>query len=316
MHTTLTERYIDAVTRAVPEKQRADVAGELRASIADQIDARVEVGEAVDTAEREVLTALGDPDALAAGFADRPLHLIGPRFYLTWKRLLIVLLWIVPVCAAAAVALGQSLAGESIGHIVANTIAMTLSIIVHLCFWVTVVFVVLERTGASALTPWTLDDLPAPRGSGAGVADLIAGVVLSVLLAGALIWDALVGFVHLQGQWHSFLGPQMWPWWTGALLVVIAAEIALAVAVFARGRWTTALAVVNAALAVIAASILLTALGRGLLINAELIDVALGSGASADLPHVLGVITGFAVVGVAAWDAIDGFLKARRAGAS
>ena len=43
---TLTDRYIDAAMRTVPEKQRADLAAELRASIDDQIDARVESGRA------------------------------------------------------------------------------------------------------------------------------------------------------------------------------------------------------------------------------------------------------------------------------
>ena len=65
--------------RTVPEKQRADLSAELRASIDDQIDARVDDGEAPEAAERAVLTDLGDPDKLAAGYTDRPLHLIGPR---------------------------------------------------------------------------------------------------------------------------------------------------------------------------------------------------------------------------------------------
>ena len=43
--TTLTDRYVDAAMRTVPEKQRDDLGTELRASIDDQIDARVENGE-------------------------------------------------------------------------------------------------------------------------------------------------------------------------------------------------------------------------------------------------------------------------------
>ena len=65
-------------------------------------------------AERAVLTDLGDPDKLAAGYTDRPLHLIGPRYYLDWWRLLKLLLWIVLPCAAFGVALGQTLAGERV----------------------------------------------------------------------------------------------------------------------------------------------------------------------------------------------------------
>ena len=104
--TTLTDRYVAAAMRTVPEKQRDDLGAELRASIDDQIDARVENGEPHGDAERAVLTELGDPDKLAAGYTDRPLYLIGPRYYLDWWRLLKLLLWIVPACAAFGVALG------------------------------------------------------------------------------------------------------------------------------------------------------------------------------------------------------------------
>src|SRR5690606_35974891 len=69
MESTFTDRYVHAVTRTLPEQQRGDVADELRASIADQIEDRLEAGAEADEAERDVLNALGDPDALAAGYA-------------------------------------------------------------------------------------------------------------------------------------------------------------------------------------------------------------------------------------------------------
>ena len=104
--TNLTDRYVAAAMRTVPEQQRADLAAELRASIDDQIDARVEQGEERDAAERSVLTELGDPDVLAAGYTGRRLYLIGPKLYLVWWRLLKLLLSIVLPFAVAAVALG------------------------------------------------------------------------------------------------------------------------------------------------------------------------------------------------------------------
>ena len=116
--TSLTDRYVDAAMRTVPEQQRQDLGAELRASIEDQIDGRVHNGEEHSAAERAVLTELGDPDKLAAGYTDRPLWLIGPRYYLTWWRLTKLLWAIVPACAAFGVALGQTLAGEPFGAIV------------------------------------------------------------------------------------------------------------------------------------------------------------------------------------------------------
>jgi len=315
MDTTLADRYVLAVTRSVPEKQREDVAAELRASIADQVDARIEAGEPAADAERAVLEGLGDPDALAAGYADRPLYVIGPRYYLTWKRLLKLLLWIVPACAGFAIALGQTLSGAPLGEIIGSTAAGLIGVIVHLCFWVTVVFFVLDRAGVTdALTPWSLDQLPEPRENGARTSDMIASLVFLLLAAGAIVWDLFIGFVYLDGRWMSVLSPQFWPVGVLLLFAVIAAELVLAIVVWATGRWTMPLAIANTALAVSAASILLTALGRDALLNADAFGVAIASGASADLPQIVSTVVGFFVAGICVWDIVDGFLKAGRTG--
>ena len=105
---TLTERYISATIRSLTPEVQDDVRAELQASIADAIDAKLEQGETPSAAERAVLSELGDPGILAAGYADRPLHLIGPKYYLVWGRLLKLLLWIVPACVFGGVAVSYT----------------------------------------------------------------------------------------------------------------------------------------------------------------------------------------------------------------
>ena len=139
---TLTERYISATIRSLRPDAQDDVRAELEAAITDAVEARVEQGEAPEAAERAVLTDLGDPGVLAAGYADRPLHLIGPRYYLTWWRLLKLLLIIVPACAAVGVAIAKLIEGAPVGDVIGAIVAVTLSVVVHVCFWVTLVFVV------------------------------------------------------------------------------------------------------------------------------------------------------------------------------
>ena len=90
--TTLTDRYVWAAARTLPDAQRAEFDRELRERIGDATDALVETGRAPADAERMALVELGDPAALAASYVDRPLQLIGPRYYLTWWRLLKLLL--------------------------------------------------------------------------------------------------------------------------------------------------------------------------------------------------------------------------------
>lgn len=312
--TPLTERYVSATVRSLKPAAQEDVRSELQASIADAIEARLEHGEPREAAERAVLTELGDPDILAAGYADRPLHLIGPRYYLTWLRLLKTLLIIVPLCAVGGVALAQTLAGASVGQTIGEVAAVGASTVVHLCFWVTLVFVMLERTGADTGTDWDVGQLPEPSADGAGKGELIASLVFLALATGAIFWDHFRGLFWGDGHALPILNPDLWPWWIGSLLVLMGFEAALAIALYARKRWTADLAVMNTILAVLIMSLLVTLLGNGHLINPEVIAYAGAQhGVESSTFDVLGIVTGFAIVGISVWDIVDGWRKTARA---
>ncbi|BDV31671.1 hypothetical protein Microterr_23310 [Microbacterium terricola] len=301
--------------RTVPERQRADLGAELRASIDDQIDARLGAGEPAEIAEREVLTGLGDPDKLAAGYTDRPLHLIGPKYYLDWWRLLKLLMWIVPPFAAFGVALGMTLAGDPFGSIVGTTVTVVLQVIVHLGFWVTFVFVLVERystraTEDDALVPWTLDQLPQPRQSGAGLGEMLTSVVGLVVGVGAIIWDQVIGFV--PGVDISFLDPGLWPWWLGGLFLVMAVQTGLQVVVYLVGRWTMTLAGISAALTLVASVPALWLLSQDRLINPQFWTTVIPDD-GAEVGQIVSIVAGFGIAAGAIWAIIDVFLKARRA---
>lgn len=315
MNATLTDRYIQAVTRTLPEQQRGDVAAELRGSIADQLEARLGVAGAPDDAERDVLNELGDPDKLAAGYADRPLHLIGPRYYLEWWRLLKLLLAIIMPLAAFGIALGQTLAGAPIGGILGATIGGTLSVGVHLAFWTALVFALVERSddARTAIAPWTVERLPAETPyTGARFVDMIASIVFLAIAAVALVWDQLVGLVYLDGRWMPFLSPELWPWWAGGLLAAMAIDAVLQIIVFLAGRWTFALAAVNTALNVIVAVPAVWLLSQGMLLNEAFWSAVIPNGEAEKVYGIVSVLAGFGIVGIAVWSTIDAFLKARR----
>lgn len=315
---TLTDRYIDAAMRTVPEAQRADLAAELRGSIDDQIDARVENGEEADAAERAVLTELGDPDTLAAGYTDRPLWLIGPRYYLAWWRLTKLLWAIVPACAAFGVALAQVLDGASIGEVIGAVIPVVIQVIVNVGFWTAVVFFIVERATRGAdvgfVGPWTLDRLPEQRERGAKLSDMIATLVWLLIIAGALVWDHLLGVIYLTsaGGWISFFNDGLWPWWISGLFVVLIVEALVAIWVYARGRWTMPLAWMNAALNAVVALPALWLLTEGLLINPEFFTLAIPADSAETVANVAPIVLGFGIAGVAIGDSIDAFVKARR----
>ncbi|WP_341975848.1 permease prefix domain 1-containing protein [Microbacterium sp. LWO13-1.2] len=311
---TLTERYIAATVKSLTPTAQDDVRAELEASISDAVEARVEQGESRTDAERAVLTELGDPGILAAGYADQPLHLIGPKYFLTWWRLLKLLLVIVPICAMGGVALAQALDRASVGEIIGAAIGVGISVIVHVCFWVTLVFFVLERTGADTGVKWDVDQLPEPTPSGAGRADAIASLVFLAIGVGAVFWDAFIGFFPTGGDPIPLLNPGLWPWGISLFFALIVAEALLSVAVYAKRRWTVGAAVINTLLAVAFAVWSVTLLVRGELINPQFLSfVFTGNGVESDTMEVLTVITGFALVAFAAWDAVDGWIKTMRA---
>ncbi len=152
MTSSLTDRYVLATVRGLDDEQRVEVERELRATIEDMIDGRLEAGSATrPEAERAVLTELGDPVRLAAGYSGRPLHLIGPGVYPEWLRLVRVLLVVVvPISVIGTLVARlfvEDLATTNVGSLVGSSIALAFTVALHVVFWTTLVFVILERTG-------------------------------------------------------------------------------------------------------------------------------------------------------------------------
>ena len=193
---TLTDRYVWAAGRSVPEAQRDELERELRERIGDASDALVDEGRTPAEAEHAALTALGDPAALAAEYIGRPLQLIGPRYFLVWWRLLKFLLAVVLPIGVAAVVLGQLLSGADVGEVIGAAVASALSIAVHLGFWTTLVFAILERVPAApgrrgVDLEWKPEMLPqiADEGRRSRLADLIASLVFLGVFAVVLVWQ-------------------------------------------------------------------------------------------------------------------------------
>ena len=203
---TLTDRYVEITLRRVPAHQRPDIDRELRASIADAVDDRMEAGADRAEAETAVLTELGDPERLAAGYADRPLHLIGPRFFLDYLRLLKVLLSVVLPIVVVVVLVVQIASRASFGSVIGTAVGATITTAVHIAFWTTLVFAALERSSASKDMPtrtWTPDQLPEPVKRRAKFSELAA------LTTGTVGFSALVLLYPLYGTKSDAAGEEI-----------------------------------------------------------------------------------------------------------
>jgi len=308
--TTLTDRYVWAATRSVPDSQRTDLERELRERIGDATDALVETGRAPGDAERMALVELGDPAALAASYVDRPLQLIGPRYYLTWWRLIKMLYSVVLPIAVAAVAFAQVLSGADVGEVIGSAIGVGISIAVHLGFWTTLAFAVLERSpGKGADLVWTPDLLPPlPELSRPGRrSELIGSLVFLGIFAVVIVWQQF-GLPWVDAlEAIPLLDPDLWTFWIPYFLVLIVLEMLFAIAIYAWGwNWWLAAAnlVLNVAFTVPAVWLFTT----GQLINPEALEAMGWPWGDADHDH-----DDERHDHVAVWDVIDGVIKTVRA---
>lgn len=304
---TLTDRYVHAATRWLPGKERETLDLELRERIADTIEAR----GAGPAAERDTLNELGDPLRVAAEYRDRPTWLIGPRLYFTWLRLLVLLLAIVPPLVAAAVAIATAVDGDPIGAIIGSATLAAFQTAIHVAFWTTLVFALIEHFGAGETVDesWTIDSLPEP-----GEPDQSSRVLdlsLSLLFLGFAIvllfwqrsganWPGAEGVAVLHDDLWGF-----WiPFWIGCLVV----EMVMAGWIFARGH-TIASASANTGLNVVFTGSLAWVVATRDVLNPEFVSRIDGFVDHVDTATTITVVV-IALIGV--WDIVDGWIKALR----
>jgi len=80
----LIERYIYAVGKRLPRKQRADIEKELKSLIMDELDARTGEGKPAKEDITAVLMEMGPPAQVAARYTEKGRYLIGPALYPTY----------------------------------------------------------------------------------------------------------------------------------------------------------------------------------------------------------------------------------------
>jgi hypothetical protein len=311
--TTLTDRYVWGVLRAVPERQRPELEPEIRALVNDTIDARTAAG-VVDAAEAEraALVELGDPEILAARYTDRRLYLIGPAHYLDYQRLLVLLVSIVaPIVALATMAAGFIAEMPAVEAIV-NGLSAGFMVGLQLAFWVTLGFAAVERYGSrrsTAFRAWTPDQLPpVPSPARLTTREAVSSVVGAVVLIGVI----LIGppFITASGS-VPFFDPALATTWAYWFIGVALLRIGFAVIVYAARRWTWPVAIVNAILDAAFVIPVVWLLQSGQLLSAQVEADMARVGASAAIAPTTAVIS-VVLLAAIGWDAVSGLLRANR----
>lgn len=306
---SLTERYVHAVTRRLPEDQRDDVARELRATVADRVDSLRDAGALDSEAEHAALAELGDPDRLAADYRGSAQVLIGPTLYPTWARVLRTLLLVVVPIVVVVVTVVDLLDGASVGSVIGGAVTTVLGVGVQLAFWVTVVYAVLDRTLSRSEAErvggcWSPEDLPPVRTARGSVGDLVGSLAFYALLAGALVWQQLSPPV----DGHPLIDPALWSFWIPVLLVGLAGEAAYEVWKWRTG-WTRRTALLNLVPTTLFALPLAYLAWSERLLDPDAV-AAIQEGWSDFDPGVAHLVVLVACGVVWVWDVVDGFRRA------
>lgn len=324
----LIEVYIEEVIRRLPEKSREDISLELRSTIEDMLPDNYNEDDV-----KEVLEKLGNPAALASGYRDQPMHLIGPRYYDVYLSLLKLILPIAALVAVLSVAI-ESFSGVNtrsdivmgVLDLISFGVGRVLEVGVHVFFWITIVFAVTERfdkdkaqTPLTAnLKPWTADDLKdvpyIPKKKAIGTGEVVTAFVWIAIWASLYFYaDRLFGIyeggrVQFEPQIAAFNQDILHAFWPIAV-VVIALEVALAVYKFIKKKWTKTVAIFNTVVEIVG-----TAMFTVILLQPQVWNDTFISYLSNKLPlTATGLSSGLIVIALifTVISIMDGFRKAK-----
>lgn len=327
----LIDRYIDEVGRHLPEKDRTDIEAEIRSMVEDMIDERSERGHQPKSADEKVVTQtledLGDPKLLANKYSPAKRYLIGPDWYELYLTILKrVLSTALPVVAIIAFTVALTKDPLDFVNAVGQAIGGVIDVGIGILFWVTVGFIIAERTdakpeemGGSTPKAWTIDQLPKfPAKRQISVGESLTNIVFfTIFIAWVLLPPFFAWLRGDEGFVHVF-HPDLWNVWFPIFFVIAALTLILEFFKLKIGNWTPALTVSNVVLCI--GSIVYVAL---LVTNQEVFNPAFLATLTERVPaEDLGNVASWAewtvnisaaiIIGIYVWDMADSVIKSRR----
>ena len=230
----LIERYVNEVGRRLPRKGRADLQTELRSSLYDALDDRVE-GEPTEGDVVALLKKFGPPEKVAASYRPEGQFLIGPDLYPTFQMVTGIVLIVLTAVMALAALLGLIIDPvRDVGQWLFETLGGLFQGLTSALGAIVVIFAILQRLEVKPDQPeaeWDPRDLPAVEEHDlVGRAETVAGIAFTLIVLALLnIFRDRIGLVIMPGQ-----GPILThilrdnlPWLNAALLVGLALNAVL-----------------------------------------------------------------------------------------
>ncbi|MDP7989155.1 hypothetical protein Q9B79_04925 [Bacillus sp. MHSD_36] len=328
----LIDIYVEEVAKRLPEKNREDIILELRSTIEDMLP-----DDYNENDEKRVLEKMGSPVSLANGYMDRPMHLIGPRYFDVYTTLLKMIIPIAAVIALIAM-VAENFVGydgeQAVLNVILNVIGKGIGGIIevglHVFFWLTLVFAILERTDkdkgteplTTSLKKWTPDDLKntsyVPKKKSISKFEVFGGLMWTAIWATLYFYaNHLVGVYHGTESGLKFVAPafnqdvllQYWP----IVVIVIVFEIGISLYKLVQGQWTKKLTIGNAILQIVGTIVFIVIVVNPHLFNEGFITYVANVFTTSPEEVKKWLIGGGIIIYIlsAALNIFDGFRKAR-----
>jgi hypothetical protein len=328
----LIDVYIGEVTRRLPEKNRDDIALELRSAIGDMLPE-----DYTEEDVKDVLAEMGNPAVLAGNYNERPMHLIGPRYYDMYISLIKMILPIAatitlislvaefffnPMDGRAVIDMVLTIIGEGIWRV--------LEVGLQVFFWVTLIFALIERSDivkdagplTSGFKKWTPEDLKkisyVPKKRAISNYEVFGSLLWTAVWGTVFFYaDKLLGIYENNGEGLIFVTPSMnqevliayWP----AIIVVIGLEITLALFKFFKKQWAKKVAIFNAIYEIIATAVFIIIVSNQNVFQPEFVAYMAELFNVDSEQFVNRIVWGSSTIFItfAVWNIIDGFRKSR-----
>ena len=326
---SLIDRYISEVGRHLPAKDRSDIEAEIRTMVEDMVEEQERQNGRSSSDEESITTVLeelGDPRLLAARYAPPKNYLIGPGWYdvytMTLRRILYIVL---PIFATVTIILTLAVNPLDFLNAAGKALAGAFNVGVQIFFWVTLVFVLMERLDAvpgeslaTAKGKWTIAQLPEmTRSRQISIPESLMNIAFLLFV---MLWIALPAVLsRFQGDngTVSFINPEMWTFWLPLLFVIMGLMLVHEIFKLKIGNWIRPLMVTNVILCLISIAYIAALAMTQDVINPAILAVIAKGMTPSDLQNASTwatwsvIITAAIFIGIFIWSIIHSIRMAR-----
>ena len=328
------DRYVYAVTERLPQDTREDVSLELRANIEDMLP-----DDPTESDVYAILEKLGNPANLANEYSQQKRYLIGPNMYDSYFSVLKLVIGIVASVFVSLTLLEWVFTPPMEGNFAQISTRFFIDILGALIdgvlqgsLWVTLTFVVLERSGVNegaipfVKKKWTPDDLaamPVSKARKISRIETVFSMFCTVFFTALLYFNPLLIGIYTKGDSGLTLMEPLFVVerlrsYMVVILIFAIIQLCIFIWKFIAMQWSYPLAIANAAHNIALSILVFVMVSDTSLFNAELLS-KISSFTETHLTEITSTwfrnslwISVAVFIAISLWDSIMGFVKCKK----